>query len=685
MVANTFGTTSTGKPAGAISVPVGADLQALVDASPAGSTFWIEAGEHRMQSVTPKDNDHFIGQQGAILNGSRLITDFDKEGANWVATGQTQEGDRRATDQGNAGAERAGYPETFFIDDKPLTPVDSLDKVTPGKFYFDYAADKIYFQDDPAGHKVEAGVSPFAFRGGTGVTVENLVVEKYDSPTQFAAVGWDNSAKGWTIQNNEIRLNYGAGAYVGTDGKIVGNDVHDNGQLGLGGNGDNIVIQGNEIAHNGYFSGIAPGWEAGGSKFSQTDNLQVVDNYAHDNNGYGLWTDIDNIHTLYEGNTVTNNLAGGISHEISYDATIRNNVLSGNGGDSANWLWGGAIQIQNSKNVDVSGNHVDSTNGGNGITLIQQDRGDGAYGPHTTTGNTVHDNVIVDASTGSGGVSGSVADYDPATLQNGGNSFSNNQYHFADPSAEHFSWTDAYYNWDGFRQASGQDGSSTISTEIPVLETGLSGSAGVGVTVSTDAAQPQPAAIAATEPASTEPVATAPAAPAATDQPAATTHTAAPDEAARPAAVTPEPVASATDGAATPEASPAPTTVAATPTESAPAAPADEAAAAEGSSDPVATATGETAPAASTNGHHSWADLFSGHGGDSSFASLFSGGHSGHGGHFDWSGVANALQSYADAASHGCGAQSAQAESHAAELGDLFHHGANGSHTGLTL
>ncbi len=454
-----------------------------------------------MQSITPKDNDHFIGQEGAVLNGSHLITNFTKEGANWVVGGQTQEGMRLSTDQGISGAERAGYPETFFIDDKPLSPVDALGKVAPGKFYFDYAADKIYFQDDPAGHKVEAGVSPYAFLGGAkGVTVENLVIEKYDPPVQHAAVGWDRSAEGWTIQNNEIRLNYGVGAYVGTDGKIVGNNIHDNGQMGVGANGDNITVQGNEIGHNGYFSGISPGFEGGGSKFSQTDNLKIIGNYSHDNNGYGLWTDIDNINTLYDGNTVADNSSGGINHEISYDATIRNNVVTGNGSPAAPWLWEAQIQIQNSKNVDVYGNHVDATAGGNGITLLQQDRGSGAYGSHTTTGNSIHDNVIVDGSPG-GGISGSVADFDVAGLRNGGNSFSNNAYHYADPSAQHFSWVNANYDLAGFQTTAGEDAGATISTQIPTAQT-----VSIALTSAVETPAPSAAGSQASPPVATDPV-----------------------------------------------------------------------------------------------------------------------------------------------------------------------------------
>ena len=64
------------------------------------------------------------------------------------------------------------------------------------------------------------------------------------------------------------------------------------------------------------------------------------DSCVHHNAGPGLWTDFDNIHTLYEGNTVFLNGEDGIKHEISYDATIRNNVVAANGQSKDNWLWG---------------------------------------------------------------------------------------------------------------------------------------------------------------------------------------------------------------------------------------------------------------------------------------------------------------------------------------------------------
>ena len=160
----------------------------------------------------------------------------------------------------------------------------------------------------------------------------------------------------------------------------------------------------------------------------------------HDNNGPGLWGDIDSINTTYEDNVIVHNTISGISYEISYNAIIRNNTLIGNGyGDTRGWGWGAEISIQNSQNVQVYGNRVDMTGGVNGIVLIQQNRGSGAYGTYTTTGNQIHDNIIVDRD-GNGSIGG-FADYNPSGMLNG------------------------------------ETPGATINTSCPTGETGLSGSA----------------------------------------------------------------------------------------------------------------------------------------------------------------------------------------------------------------
>src|SRR5690606_14643000 len=111
--------------------------------------------------------------------------------------------------------------------------------------------------------------------------------------------------------------------------RVRNNQVLEQGQLGIGGVGDNVLIAGNEVAWNNT-AGFRWGWEAGGSKFARTHDLVVRNNHVHDNNGPGLWTDIANTRTLYEGNRVEDNTGPGIFHEISYDAVIRNNTVRRN-------------------------------------------------------------------------------------------------------------------------------------------------------------------------------------------------------------------------------------------------------------------------------------------------------------------------------------------------------------------
>ena len=432
----TYGPKATSAPTGAIILHPGDNISALVSASPTGTTFYFEPGIYRGVSLAPKDGQAFIGAEGAILNGSAVLSNWTQSGNLWVIGGQTQQGRVHPGAEFEPGTQRPGYPETVFLDNTPLKPVDALSKVVPGTFYFDYAADKIYIADNPTGHTIEAGKLTDAFHGSaTNVTVQNLVIEKYDPQIQDGAI---QGGRGWTIQDNEVRLNYAVGI-IGVDGsKLIGNYVHDNGQMGLGGFGDNILVQGNEIAKNGYWSGIDVLWEGGGFKFANTDNLVVRGNYSHDNNGIGMWTDGDNIHTLYEDNVVVHNGMGGISHEISYQAIIRNNTLIGNGADDPrSWWWGNEIQIQNSQNVEVYGNRVEMTGGGNGIVIIQQNRGSGTFGTYTTTGNQIHDNIIVDHD-GEGYIGG-VADYNQSGMLSGGNIWSNNQYFMSD-GGDRFEW-----------------------------------------------------------------------------------------------------------------------------------------------------------------------------------------------------------------------------------------------------
>ena len=62
-------------PVGAVDLPPGTDIQRVVDAYPGGTAFCLKAGVHAITgAITPKTGDVFVGEYGAILDGTRWTT-----------------------------------------------------------------------------------------------------------------------------------------------------------------------------------------------------------------------------------------------------------------------------------------------------------------------------------------------------------------------------------------------------------------------------------------------------------------------------------------------------------------------------------------------------------------------------------------------------------------------------------
>jgi len=433
----------------------GESIQDAVNNAPEGARFLLKAGVHRLQQIRPKHGQIFEGEQGAILSGAALLTTFDREGNFWVATGQYQRG--QVHGQCHPSSPGCRYPEDLFIDDVPLIHVRSRSQLAPGRWFFDYDNHKIYLADDPTGKRVETSVTRHAFSGtARDVTIRGLIIEKYASPAQYGAIHprvGNEVGTGWRIEGNAIRWNHGCGIRI-ADGMYIGrNYVVGNGQMGIGDIGNDVVVEDNEIAWNNY-AGYAAEWEAGGAKFVKTNRLVVRRNYVHNNRGTGLWTDIDNINTIYEFNHVVDNWGPGIQHEISYDAVIRHNYLRGNGRGGDAWVWGSQILVQNSQNVEVHDNYVEvNEDYGDGIFLVYQRRGSGRYGPYITVNNWVHHNEVVFK--GNAGTTGAAADFDHETLYSGNNRFNNNGYRVPRTDMNKWEWR-GVRNWIGF-QSQGQD------------------------------------------------------------------------------------------------------------------------------------------------------------------------------------------------------------------------------------
>jgi parallel beta-helix repeat protein len=423
-------------------VPVGADIQAAIDAAGPNGRLCLAAGTHRLERPLRPKAGQWIGGRGAVLSGARPLRRWVRDAASgrWRHPGVTRDPGRLPGECAD-GTTACLYPYDVWRDSTRLRRVLSPEELRPGTVYLDYGADAIWVADDPSGHKLEISVTRHAIlsgsneRGVARVRLSGSVVERFANPAQSAAAV--EMGPGWVVDGLEVRENHGGGIDSGSRSVLRNSHIHHQGQLGLSGSGAvGALVEGNRIDHNNT-AGFDPAWEAGGAKWAAgTERLTVRRNQVLDNNGPGLWTDGDNVHTTYEGNLVVGNLGPGILHEISYDAVIRGNTVRDNARSTAGrsiW-WGSDILVNSSQRVEISRNTVVSST--NAIGLIDTDRGVGRLGPYRVAEVDVHDNVVRMAPGAETGLVGRGTAFQPQAQVR----FRRNTYHVRDPGAESWQW-----------------------------------------------------------------------------------------------------------------------------------------------------------------------------------------------------------------------------------------------------
>jgi parallel beta-helix repeat protein len=268
--------------------------------------------------------------------------------------------------------------------------------------------DSIYLaaSENPNNHRVELGTSRFLFQSDDAqdITVRGLVVEKYaaginDGPLSVNHGGCQGcAASGWLIENNEVRLNMDVGVKLnnglGKADQVLNNELHHNGQFGVGGGNNSVpfLVSGNDI-HDNNTAHVNPGYGSGGLKFGATDGGVVVShNLVHDNDGCGLWSDVDCQGVTYEYNTVYNESYDGIRLEISNNQTVTHNTVYGCGSAGAS----AQINYANSSGGTIQYNSVTAGPRAPGISVHHDAQRDHSHPGFTVpTGMNVSHNVIV--------------------------------------------------------------------------------------------------------------------------------------------------------------------------------------------------------------------------------------------------------------------------------------------------
>jgi parallel beta-helix repeat protein len=432
-------------------VQPGQSIQAAIDAKASGTTFCVKKGEYRLtQAIKPRAGNVLVFEPGTIINGSKLVPNWTKSGAYWVASGQTQSFSpyNAPCDPNPAACEY----EDLFMDDKPMVRVLQLSQVGPGKFFFDETGDKIYMVDDPAGHKMETPIAETAINanGVPNVTVRGATVEKFGL---HGIVG----SSGWTVERNEIRYVHSHGLRVFGVVQVRNNYVHHAGNMGIFGQGTGLVFDTNHLAHNNYlnFGTASDPWHAGATKIIKSTNTVVRNNWSHDNTGDGWWLDWDNKDNLVENNVFENNSRFGFFYEASFDGVVRNNVFRNNG-QSTKWQ-GSGLWINTSKNVEVYGNTFEG-NKYSSLAYSWTDRGTSSlYGERQLSNLYVHDNVFK-LSEGFVGVP-----FSDSRVYSANNRFQNNKWFVKNAGSQWWRMQGAMKDWSGWRSY-GFDASGSLGT-----------------------------------------------------------------------------------------------------------------------------------------------------------------------------------------------------------------------------
>lgn len=332
-----------------------------VSAAPWGGTVVVRGGTYREQVKVygKKVTIQPYPGEAVWLSGSDVISGWVADGSAWRKDGWTASFARVSSGPRIDPAKPlAGWPDMVFYDGRSLRQVSSRAAVTPGTFYVDYTADKLFVGDNPAGRLVEASVRSEALHlnKANSSIVRGIGVKHYATPTdRFGAVR--GYADNLLFENVVFLQNAAAGvSLIGSNITVRNSTSESNGQLGLHAHNTRALrVEGTSIVGNNT-EGFVQTHAAGGAKLTRATAPVFKADRIERNTGTGLWFDESSSDIVVASSLVSNNVRHGIAVELSARATIVSNVAAYNGESG--------VMILDSSDIGVWNN-----------TLVQNHRG----------------------------------------------------------------------------------------------------------------------------------------------------------------------------------------------------------------------------------------------------------------------------------------------------------------------
>lgn len=304
-----------------------------VQAASSGTTIVLRGGTYREDAEWYGKRltlQPYPGEQ-AWMSGSVVVDDWDRDGDDWRLDNWTTEFNSGGLSSSFIDSSRnsmAGQPDQVFIDGAPLWQVGSRLSVRPGTFYVDDGNNRIYVGSDPWGRRVEVSKYRQALdiNQAHGTVVRGLGFRHY-ATTVYAFGAVKGNASRLTFERNTFYNNAAAGLQIfQPDARVLRNRFVGNGQIGLSANrSHNMLVDNNYFSNNNreLFHGASA---VGAVKVTGGRHMRWANNVAVNNQGQGLWCDINCYDIEIVRNWMSNNYGNAIQFELSANAIIASNV-----------------------------------------------------------------------------------------------------------------------------------------------------------------------------------------------------------------------------------------------------------------------------------------------------------------------------------------------------------------------
>ncbi len=377
--------------------------RALAEAAD-GCVVVLRGGEYRQlnkEKITNSITLQPFGDENAWIKGSTVLSTWTQTtngagGTVWRYDNWTTEFPESDIDVRNLDSLflMSDNRDMLFVNDISLKQVASLAEVTAGKFFVNYATDKIFIGTSPVNKKVESTryETPFLDKNpSTGsqffhadhITIKGIGFSHFADGVEL------NSLRGLQLLDNTFAWNGVTGIEILAPTSVIrGNTMAYNGQQGLGGhNLKNSLVEYNHAYENN-IENFKNTWSAAGMKIIRTPYVKVRHNTIERtrNKATGLWFDISCYDFEAVNNTIKDNEGFGVFAELSNEPIIAGNLFVNN----RNF----AITISDTDSSEVWNNTII----GKGIFIKDSDRLAGPEYPDEITwitkNNIIKNNII---------------------------------------------------------------------------------------------------------------------------------------------------------------------------------------------------------------------------------------------------------------------------------------------------